>query len=168
MKIAVDFDGRFTSWSDTLYQLQAARPPSRCELAVFHLSQADNAGRILRNADAFCCDHVHFVACRPEVRGMVGNVPYTIWEDAAEFWGQVTALPVCALHPRPSLAVLKNTPPECLFMVGGESKGLTPAELAHAHWQYRIPMQGAYSCLTADSAVAIALSRWYAEWRAHE
>lgn len=155
---------RFTTWSGVLSALQSERPAARCELAAFYLGQADNAGRILRNADAFGCDHVHFVACKPEVRGMSGYVPYTIWEDAALFWDQVT-LPVCALHPRPSVPALQTLPPESLFLVGGESRGLTPAELSHSRWQYRIPAQGAYSCLTADSAVAIALSRWYAEWR---
>lgn len=154
---------RFRNWNQVLNQLTMPRMEICCELAVFHLGQADNAGRILRNADAFGCRRVHFVACMPDIRGMIGNAEGVHWPDPEAFWDKMD-LPALALHPRPSLPALIQLPPACLLVLGGESQGLSPAELERCLWRYRIPAAGAYSCLMADTAAAIALHMWHTQW----
>lgn len=154
----------FRNWPDTLRELSANIPESYCELAVFGLRQTDNAGRILRNADAFECSRVHFVACCPEIRGMTGNVPYCFWDSVDEFL-QSNNLPTVALHTRPTLPKLTALPSRMLLVVGGETNGLPSEIVQRCDWKYHIPQTGNYSCLTADTAAAIALSRWYEQWR---
>lgn len=156
---------RFTTWGEVLYLLQPGQQvPTHCEVAVFGLRQDDNAGRILRNADAFGAAHVHFVACHPTIRGMTGNVQHSVWHSADEFW-RCAALDAVALHTRASLPTLTSLPPRLLLVLGGETQGLTREQLGRCRWQYHIPMVGSYGCLTADAACAIALHSWYMQWR---
>lgn len=154
---------RFETWSQVLRAVEAPPPDPRLEVAIFGLRQDDNAARLLRTADAFGVQVVHFVACRPRVGRLAGNVPRRQWEGVEDYLASCLH-PLVALHPRKSATPLGPLPPRCTLAFGGESDGLPPAVVQVADFTVRIPAGGTYSCLTVEAAAAIATFTWSVQW----
>ena len=160
----------------------AARPPARTldDLDLEHLDRLlvvegvnnpDNVGGLFRNAAALgaaavvlgpaCGDPLYRKAIRTSMAATL-TLP---WVEAGPWPAALTRLQTAGLRlvactPTPGAPSLYETtlPRRAAVLVGGEGAGLSPAAVAQADLQVRIPMYGAMDSLNVATAAAIVLS----------
>lgn len=143
---------------------------ARRVLVTERINDLENLGSLFRNARAFGCDAV---LLDPETADPLGRRPVRV------SLGHVLHVPFARLAPWPDalglvrsagLAVIALTPgggplrlpSRAAFLVGAEGPGLTPAALAAADQQARIPLAGGVDSLNVATAAAIALHAHFA------
>lgn len=140
-------------------------------LVVEGVNNPDNVGGLFRNAAALgaaavvlgpaCGDPLYRKAIRTSMAATL-TLP---WVEAGPWPAalrrlQTAGLRLVACTPAPGAASLYETtlPRRAAVLVGGEGTGLTPAAVAQADLQVRIPMCGAMDALNVATAAAIVLS----------
>jgi tRNA G18 (ribose-2'-O)-methylase SpoU len=148
---------------------------ARLLLVVVGVNDHENVGGLFRNAAAFGVDGVLLDPTtadplyRRSVRVSAGHVLRTPWTrldlDITDAFAELRAsgFTVVALTPAPtaeSIEVIATAPPERVaVVVGAEGPGLSPAVLAAADRQVRIPLAPGVDSLNVATAAAVALHR---------
>jgi len=150
------------------------RPDARLLVGAEGVANPDNLGGLFRNALAFgadallvgpsCADPLYRKTIRVSM-GAALRVPFveaTGWPQCLEMLAG-RGFAVIALTTDPSAVPIEDVarrPPERFVLVAGsEGAGLTPAALAAATLQVRIPMAPGVDSLNVATATGIALHR---------
>ncbi len=142
-------------------------------LVIEDIHDPHNAQAILRTADAFGIQHVHFIfeqekKYNPRRVGKSSSssamkwLDYTIWTSTDEclraLKKQRYHLVGTALAKKPvSLERAHFKKPKLALMIGNEHRGLSETALALAHQLVTIPMRGMVQSLNASVAAAVTI-----------
>jgi tRNA G18 (ribose-2'-O)-methylase SpoU len=148
---------------------------ARLLLVVVGVNDHENVGGLFRNAAAFGVDGVLLDGTtadplyRRSVRVSLGHVLRMPWTrldlDAVDAFADLrsSGFVVVALTPAPNAepidVVAAQPPPQMAVVVGAEGSGLSPAALAAADRQVRIPLAPGVDSLNVATAAAVALHR---------
>jgi tRNA G18 (ribose-2'-O)-methylase SpoU len=140
-------------------------------LVLEGVNNPDNVGGLFRNAAALgasavvlgphCGDPLYRKAIRTSMAATV-TLPWVhagAWPDALTRI-RAAGLAVIACTPAAQAVSIYEVrlPPRAAVLVGAEGPGLTPAALAQADLQVRIPMHGSMDSLNVATAAAVVMS----------
>lgn len=143
-------------------------------LVLDNLRDPGNVGTVLRNAAAFgcacvvltegCADPFSSKVVRASMGG-VFSVPMSMGKKVEELVGMFRehSLPLYLLDSAPGVECMYPPPPEMrpVFVVGGETEGLSPGWRCGLERVIQIPQMPRIDSLNAGVASAVVLARWW-------
>ena len=133
----------------------------------------ENMGAVLRLAEAAGSPRVLFVepekfdACSPQkVRKAARGAEKTVaWDSCArdEFFAetQQSETRIAVELTDTSVSIFETSfPAHCVFVIGNERQGISPAMLASCQQSVHIPMYGSNGSMNVTHALAITLFEW--------
>ncbi len=143
------------------------------EIIADGIHTPENMGAVLRLAEAAGSLHVLFVepekfdACSPQkVRKAARGAEKTVqWNSCGrdEFFAELqqSETRVAVELTDTSASIFATTLPEhCIFVIGNERQGISPAMLASCQQSVHIPMYGTIGSMNVTHALAITLFEW--------
>ena len=161
--------------SQLLYERQQKACPhaSAPKIIADGIHAPENMGAVLRLAEAAGSQSVVFVeqekfdACSPQkirkaARGAEKNV---VWDlrERDNFFAQPpqTETRIAVELTDTSASVFETVlPAQCVFVIGNERQGISPAMLASCQQSVHIPMYGSNGSMNVTHALAIVLYEW--------
>lgn len=154
-------------------RIEACLSQARLVVALDGVSNADNVGAIIRNAEAFgasaavlsptSCDPLYRRAIRVSM-GAVLRMPVAKWHDWPAVFEQLKAagFRLVALMPGgdTTLADAPLDDQPTIIVVGGEGPGVSAAVAQLADYRVRIPLAPHVDSLNVSTASGIALHWW--------
>jgi tRNA G18 (ribose-2'-O)-methylase SpoU len=159
---------RYRYWSVEAIVADLDRRRHGFHVAIENWQHDFNIGSVVRTANAFLAAEVHVVGRkRWNRRGAMVTDRYqhirhhpTVASFAA--WADVEALPLIGIENAPGAELIESAhvPERCVFVLGQEGPGLTPAMEAACSRTLAIAQFGSTRSINAGAAAAIAMHTW--------